>query len=222
MRVLVISAHPDDETLGCGGSLLRHREAGDEVHWLIATRATSPRWPADLVERKAREVEAVAEAYAVKAVHHLGFPPAALDTIPQSDLITAVGSVAGPIRPELVYVVHPGDAHSDHRALAFAAFSVLKPFHMTRLGVRRALCFETLSSTDAAASVGAAPFCPDVFHDITAHIDRKIEIMRLYGSEAQPDPLPRGPSAIRAHARSRGATVGLEYAEAFMLVREIV
>jgi LmbE family N-acetylglucosaminyl deacetylase len=106
--------------------------------------------------------------------------------------------------------------------MVFRAVTVLlKPFHMKKYSVRRLLCFECLSSTDAAPPDAGSAFLPNVFSDITPHIDRKIEILNAYGTEAQPEPLPRTPSAVRALARYRGATIGVEYAEAFMLIREI-
>ena len=126
------------------------------------------------------------------------------------------------VRPEVVYLVHEGDVHTDHRAVFMAAMSVLKSFYMKRENVRRVLSYETLSSTEAAVPSHTRSFTPDVYCDITPYIDRKTAIMALYASEAQPDPLPRGPSAIRALARYRGATIGVEYAEAFKLIREIM
>ena len=87
--------------------------------------------------------------------------------------------------------------------------------------VRRVLAYETLSSTDAAAP-GDRFFVPTVFADVGEHLERKLRIMTLYASEKQEHPLPRAESAIRALARFRGASVGIEYAEAFQLVRELV
>ena len=100
--------------------------------------------------------------------------------------------------------------------------SVLKPFYMARLGVKRVLCYETLSSSDAAPPRWERAFVPNVFAEITPYIDRKIEIMRMYESEIHEDPMPRGPSAIRALARFRGAIISAQYAEAFILVRELM
>ncbi len=142
--------------------------------------------------------------------------------MPQSDLIAAIRDVITPIKPQVVYLVHSGDIHTDHHATFLATMSVLKPFYMTQLGVRRVLSYETLSSTEATPPHPARAFVPDVYSDITPYIDRKIEIMGLYESEAQPELMPRGPSAIRALARYRGATIGVEYAEAFKLIREIM
>ena len=93
---------------------------------------------------------------------------------------------------------------------------------MTRHGVKRVVSCEILSSTDAAAPIEGPAFVPTLFSDITPHIERKLEIMKLYETEAQTYPLPRSPDVLRALARYRGATVGVEYAEAFALVREVM
>lgn len=222
MRVLTISAHPDDETLGCGGTLLKHRAQGDSLFLLIATQAYEPCWSREMIERKADEVERVAKAYEVEQYFNLGFPTIRLDTVPQADLIARIREVISSIKPEVVYLIHPGDVHTDHHVAFTATMSVLKAFYMGSLGVRRVLCYETLSSTEAAPSRPDRAFIADVFSDITPFLDRKIEMMGLYESEAQADPFPRGPSAIRALARYRGATIGVEYAEAFMLIRELM
>lgn len=222
MQVLVISAHPDDETLGCGGTLLKHSARGDALFWLIATQTDEPQWSAKMIERKAAEVEQVAEAYGMEQYFRLGFPTVRLDTVPQADLIGRIRDMISEVKPEIIYLVHDGDVHTDHHAVFTATMSVLKPFYMVRLGVRRVLCYEILSSTEAAPPQLDRAFMPNVFSDITPYIERKIEIMALYETQSQPDPLPRGPSAIRALARYRGATIGVEYAEAFTLIREFM
>jgi LmbE family N-acetylglucosaminyl deacetylase len=221
VRVLAIAAHPDDETLGCGGSLLKHRAQGDELFWIVVTQAHEPQWSREVIDRKAREVQAVAQAYGMQEVHKLAVPTVTLDTMPQAELIDKLRQAIDQVRPNVVYLVHPGDVHTDHHAVFTATLSVLKAFYMRKWDVKRILCFETLSSTEAAPPQPARAFIPNVYQDISPHLDRKVEIMNLFASEAQKDPLPRGPSAMRALARYRGATIGTEYAEAFMLIREI-
>jgi LmbE family N-acetylglucosaminyl deacetylase len=93
---------------------------------------------------------------------------------------------------------------------------------MIKRGVKRVLCYETLSSTDAAPQRGERVFMPNVYSDITPYLERKIEIMGLYASEIHAEPMPRSPSAIRALARFRGSTVSAEYAEAFTMIREVM
>lgn len=220
MRILAISAHPDDETLGCGGTLLKHKAAGDELSWAILTQAHSPQWTAEVIGRKSDEVEQVAGAYGMRRSFKLGFPAARLDTIAQADLMEKIEQVVAEVKPETVYLVHGGDVHSDHRAVFQAVMSVLKPFRMARFGVRRIASYEVISSTEAAPPQGGHPFLPNLFEDITSHLERKLEILGMYESESQPDPLPRGLSAVRALARYRGAAIGVECAEAFMLIRE--
>lgn len=221
MKVLIISAHPDDETLGCGGTILKHTAAGDAVTWVIATQAHPPQWPEEVVQRKAREVERVAAAYGIAEVVKLGFPTVRLEAIPQIELMQPLHAVVDRVRPEIVYCVHGGDIHSDHGALFYAAASVFKPFRTAATGTRRLLCYEIVSSTEQAPPLAHRAFLPNAFSDITPHLERKLEIMAMFESELQPDPLPRGPGAIRALGRLRGATIGVEYAEAFMLLRDI-
>ena len=221
MRVLVISVHPDDETLGCGGTLLRHSAQGDVLFWLIVTQPYEPQWSAEIIQRRVAEIKRVAEAYRMEQRFELGFPTIRLDTVPQADLIGRIRDVISEVKPEVVYMIHGGDVHTDHHAVFTATLSVLKAFYMRKWGVHRILCYETLSSTEAAPPQPHRLFVPNVYHDITPYLEQKIEIMGFYESENQHDPLPRGPSAIRALARYRGATIGVEYAEAFMLIREV-
>ena len=222
MKVLVISAHPDDETLGCGGTLLKHKKEGDSLHWIIATSPHTPTWSEEIVTSKTLEIEAVSEAYGMETIHKLGFPAVKLDTIPLDDIIKAIGSPTSQIKPEIIYLIHGGDVHSDHRITFEATMSAVKSFNMGRSGVRRLLSFETISSTETGFQPSTSVFIPNVFVDISAYITNKLEIMELYKTEMQDDPLPRGLSAIRALARYRGASIGVKYAEAFMLIREII
>jgi N-acetylglucosamine malate deacetylase 1 len=218
---MVVSAHPDDETLGCGGTLLRHRAAGDEVHWLIASSRTQPRWSAAQVAQRRGQIECVAKAYDAAGVWQLGHPDAELDLVPLATLIEGIDGVLRDVRPHVVYVVHRGDVHSDHVRVHTATMSALKAFRMSSLGVRRVLAFETLSSTDAAVQDPAHAFLPTVYNDITGFVGGKCRILTQYATELQDDRMPRTTSAVTALARMRGAAVGVEHAEAFVLLREL-
>ena len=221
MRILVIAPHPDDETLGCGGSLLKHKSDGDSLSWLVATRGHEPQWSADLLDRKEKEIASVTAAYGFDQTIRLNFPSIKLDTIPLDEFIAAIRNAISDCKPELVYLNHFGDVHSDHRIVFEATLSVLKPFYSGTHGVKRILSYEVLSSTDAAPLNPARAFVPNVFTDVTDFLEKKLEIMALYESELQPFPLPRALDSLRALARLRGATIGAEFAEAFMLVREV-
>ena len=220
MRVLAIAAHPDDETLGCGGALLNHLAAGDEIHWLIVTEASGSRWDDAYRQTQRDQVERVGAAYPFASVTSLGQPSARLETLPLADLIEAISTVVTTIRPEIVYLPNRSDAHSDHRIVSRAALAALKSFYLAELGVRRVLAFESPSETDAAPALAEDAFVPNVFVDVSDTLERKLAIFGLFATEVHPGHGPRGLSAVRALARHRGATVGVEYAEAFMLLLE--
>ena len=220
MKVLCIAPHPDDETLGCGGTLLRHIEDGDAVHWLIVTAAVAPAFDEDYAAAQNRQIDAVAEAYGFAGVVRLGLPAAGLDQVPERDLIGALREQVDAVAPAAVYINHRGDAHSDHRITFDCAMAALKPFR-TGPGIERIVAYETLSETEQAPPLAANAFLPNSFVAIGAQLERKLEILELYGTELQPFPLPREAGAVRALARLRGAALGVEYAEAFMVMREV-
>jgi LmbE family N-acetylglucosaminyl deacetylase len=221
MRILVIAPHPDDETLGCGGTLLKHIAGGDSVAWAIVTKAHEPRWSAEVIERRERQIEQVSAAYGFAKRFRLTFPAGRLDTVPLEDLMTAFNEIVDEAKPDWIYTVHGGDVHSDHRAVFEATMSAVKSFNSATKGVSRLLSYETISSTDAAPPAAATVFLPHVYCDITPYLERKLEIMSLYEGEVHPYPLPRALESIRALARLRGATIASEYAESFMLLREL-
>lgn len=218
-RVLCVAPHPDDETLGCGATLLRHKAEGDEIHWLLVTEAGPPRFPADFPARRRREVAEVADLYGFVSTTWLSLPTAEMDRLPESDVIESFRPAIAGVAPDVVYLPHRGDAHSDHRITHDCAMAAMKPFR-TGKRIRRILAYETLSETEQAA-FGHDAFRPDVFVDVGDWLERKIGIMAVYAGEMQPPPLPREPSAVRALARLRGATVACAHAEAFMLLREV-
>lgn len=219
-RITVISVHPDDETLGCGGTILRHVAAGDQVSWIIVTAGWEPKYGKDVIAAKAREVDQVAKAYGMTDVQRLGLPTTRMRELPEATLIDALGPAIEKTAPDTIYTIHRGDVHTDHQAVFEGVTIVCKPFRNTPRPARL-LSFETLSSTDAALQDKDSLFVPSVFVDITPYIERKIEIMKLFASEQQPYPQPRSAESIRALARHRGGTIGREYAEAFVLLREV-
>jgi len=221
MRVLAIAPHPDDETLGCGGALLKHQANGDAISWLIVTKGHEPQWSKETLDQKEQEISDVRRAYGFEDLFRLGLPTVRLDTVPLDEVIIQMREAIAAAKPDVVYVNHSGDVHSDHRAVFEATMSVLKPFYSARHGVKRVVSYEIQSSTDAMPPSLPRSFVPNVFTDITKFIDRKLEIMSLYRTELQDYPLPRSLDSMRALARYRGSTIGTEYAESFMLVREV-
>lgn len=215
--ILVVAPHPDDETLGAGGTLLRAKAAGREIHWLIVTEMrAADGWPEEKIRRREDEVAAASEALGFASVTKLGFPAAQLDQAPTGDLVAAMGRVVREIGPEVLLLPHRGDAHSDHAAVHDAGTACAKWFRYP--SVSWTLAYETLSETDAALRRDE-PFRADLFVDISGHLDRKIDIMAIFGDEMLAFPFPRSAEAVRALAMTRGAASGSAAAEAFMLLR---
>jgi LmbE family N-acetylglucosaminyl deacetylase len=218
--VLCVAPHPDDETLGCGGALLRHVAAGDEVHWLIVTQISEALgFSAARVASRELEIDAVARAYNFKQVHRAGLPTTRLDTLPKSDLVAAVGDVIGSVRPDTLYVPYRNDVHSDHAAVFDAAISCSKIFRYP--SIRQVYAYETLSETEFGLRPDDPGFRPNLFLNISPWLERKIEIMRMFAGEMGTFPFPRSEECIRAQAMLRGSQAGVRAAESFMILKEI-
>ena len=129
MRVLVIAPHPDDETLGCGGTLLQHRAQGDVLFWLIATRMTEDvGYTQEQIRVRAEEIRTVAAAYPFEKVFPLDFATTTLDRVPDREFARAVATVVDEVGPTIVYLPNRSDIHTDHRSTFDAAMGALKTF----------------------------------------------------------------------------------------------
>jgi LmbE family N-acetylglucosaminyl deacetylase len=217
-KVLVVSPHPDDEVLGVGGTLLRHKAEGAKVAWLIVTTITTDTgWTAEKIKQRAEEIKRVRALFGFDSVFELNFPTTQLDQVPMSDLVAAIANIFKTFEPEEVFVPHPSDVHTDHRVVFNAVASCTKWFRYP--SVKRVLAYETLSETDFGLGTDQA-FRPNVFVNIEPYIEDKLRAMDIYASELGEFPFPRSHVAIRALATLRGAASGFEAAEAFELLRE--
>lgn len=220
-QVVVVAPHPDDETLGCGGTLFRHVASGDDVHWLIVTSMTAGQgFSQDRISSREAEIAKAASRYGFASVHALGLPTTRLDTLPMGELTARIGSVFQSVNPEVVYLPFRGDVHSDHAVVSDAVLSCTKWFRYA--SIKRVLAYETLSETEFGIRPDIAGFRPNVYVDIHPYLHEKIEVLDIFSSELRAFPFPRSTEAVTALARLRGSTCGCEAAEAFMLLREIV
>lgn len=218
MKTIVIAPHPDDEVLGVGGTLLRRKAEGAKVAWLIVTGiSVQTGWSEEKVEHRSDEINRVAELFGFDEVLTLDFPTTQLDRIPMSDLVARISDTFRSFEPEEVFVPHPSDVHTDHRAVFNAVASCTKWFRYP--SVKRVLAYETLSETDFGLGTEQG-FRPNVFVDIEPFLNDKLRAMEIYGSELGVFPFPRSHEAIRALATLRGAASGYKAAEAFELLRE--
>jgi len=221
LKALVISPHPDDETLGAGGTVLKLKEENNSIYWLIITEMNEELgFPKEKILSRQREIKKVAKIYGFEDVFNLNFPTTRLDTIAMVDLVSKISDCICKIRPEVIFVNNKSDIHTDHKITFQAVVSVTKPFKAKF--IKRILMYETISETDITPPLIENTFLPNVFVDISNYIEKKLEIMSIYRSEIMEYPLSRSLDSIKTLARFRGSQIGVEYAETFMLVREII
>ena len=215
-NILVIAPHADDETLGCGGTLLRHAENGDKLFWLIATI------PEDKEKRMLMEqsVKKVSEAYNFDSVIQLELTETRIDLVPHAVIIKKISDAINANKPDIILLPNRTDVHSDHRIIFDLAYSCTKNFRFPF--VKKLLMYETLSETEFSPSIDSLAFIPNTFVDVTLFVNRKIEIMEMYSSEIMQPPYPRSAPVIEALARYRGSRIGVAFAEAFVLLYEAV
>lgn len=221
--VLVVAAHPDDETYGAGGAIARHRAAGDEVTVLFMTDGVGARH-----DRSDRQKQAGRDACWALGVHDVRFadlPDQRLDELPLLELIDPISTVIQEIQPTIVYTHHHGDANQDHRHVFEAVLVAVRPTPTNV--VDQVLCFEVPSSTEwAPTSLAGWAFLPNVFVDIAEHRESKAKAIDAYRltheNEVKPFPHPRSQEAVDAFDVARGASVGMAAAEAFVEIRRLI
>ncbi len=220
MSILVVAPHPDDETLGAGGTLLRAIQSGEDVHWLIVTEMReSLGFNANAIKKRKSEITAVSKAYGFASTIELGLPATRLDTLPLNEIIDPIGSAILDIQPDTVYVPFPGDVHSDHRIVFDAATACTKSFRCP--SVKKIVAMEIISETDFGIDPTRETFRPNLFVDISGVLDEKIRIMYMFDSEMGDPPFPRSEQNIRALSNWRGSQAGVKAAEAFNVLKEI-
>ncbi len=217
-RILVVAPHPDDETLGCGGTLLRLAQEGAQIAWLIVTSMSATAgFAVEEVEARENEISKVSALYGFSDVFNLRLPTRQLDQSPMADLIGRFATVFKSFEPTQVFLPYRMDVHTDHRTVFDAGAACAKWFRYQ--SVRRVLAYETLSESEFSLDPRSV-FHPNYFVDISGFLERKLEIMAVYESEMGEFPFPRSAEAIRALASLRGTTAGFHAAEAFQLLRE--
>jgi LmbE family N-acetylglucosaminyl deacetylase len=217
MKVIIVSAHPDDEVLGVGGALIRHREQKDELHWIIATNVyTEQGFSQERVDSRQDEIATVASQLKMK-VHQLDFRTMTLTYEDLLKLVPEISEIFQQVKPEMIYVLNRSDAHSDHRVLFDAVMACTKSFRHPY--IREVLMYECLSETEFAPALPEKVFLPNCYIDVSDQMEEKLELMRVYESELGEHPFPRSERNIRALATFRGASCGVNYAEAFQILK---
>ena len=225
-RILVVAAHPDDEVLGCGGTIARHADEGDEVKILILAEGATSRQSKrdrgvvkDELLQLSKAAEKSSEILGATRIELLDFPDNRLDSLDRLDLIKTIEERIDIYNPDTIYVHHSGDVNVDHRRLHEAVVTASRPIPGSR--IRQILSYEVASSTEWQTPGSAASFCPNWFVDITEQWSRKKKALEEYSSEMREWPHPRSIRSVEHQARLRGSQVGVEAAEAFCLLRRI-
>jgi LmbE family N-acetylglucosaminyl deacetylase len=219
-NVVVISAHPDDEILGAGGTLLKHKKSGDNLAWVIITGVDQANgFTKERVRTRNLEISQVADSIGFSKVYKLNYPTMGLSPEIVNEMIPKISSIFIEFEPEVIYVMNRSDAHSDHRYTFDAVAACTKSFRYPF--IKKVLMYECISETEFAPQLPEKVFMPNYFVDITDFFDRKLEIMQIYQSELGEHPFPRSNRNIESLATFRGASVGVNYAESFQIVKMI-
>lgn len=212
MKVLVIIPHPDDEVLGCGGTIKKHTSKGDEVYLCIVTKAYTPDWTQEFIDNRKKEINCANEILGIKETFFLDLPTVKLDTIPQKKINDLIAESIDKVKPDILYLPFEGDINKDHKLVFNASMLAVR----TRLGslIKKVLCYEVLSETEWGDSL----FIPNLYIDISDTLEYKLKAMSCYKSEMKH---PRSLEGITILAQKRGIESGLKAAEAFIIIKEI-
>ena len=223
VKVLVVAPHADDEVLGCGGTIAKHVRSGDEVYVAVMTNAAMGA-PELFSEENIIEIRDEAklshEHLGVKETFWFDFPAPKLEQYPQYKLASAINTLIQNLQAEVLYIPHKGDLHMDHGAIYNACLVAARP--VPGQFVRKILAYETLSETEWGHPSVEAVFIPTVFNSLTeADFNKKLSAMSFFESQLKPFPNTRSIKSIEHLAAIRGSYIGRDWAEAFMMIRDI-
>lgn len=222
-KILVVAAHPDDEILGCGGTIVKLAKEGYIAFSLILGEGVTSRDKKRNAEKKKREIDSL-KRQALKANKVLGikrtflfdFPDNRFDTVPFLDIVKVIEEVKNKIKPVKIFTHYANDLNIDHRITLKAVITASRP--LPKESVKEILSFEILSSTEWNSPQG---FYPDTFIDISKTIDKKLKALAQYRTELKNYPHPRSLKGVKLNSKNWGMKSGLKFAEAFKTVRVI-
>lgn len=225
-RVLVVAPHADDETLGVGGTMARHVAEGDETHVAVVTghgeEGAHPLWPRSVWDTIRAEAKEAMQVLGVTGLHFEEVPAAQVADQPVWKLNKAVGGLIEKVQPEILYVPFPFDLHKDHREIFHALSVTWRTSSPLGRKIKAVYAYEVQSETHWNAPYLEAGFVPNVWVDISAHLETKIRALACYSSQLRPPPDSRSIEAVRALATWRGSQQNLRAAEAFVMIRTLI
>lgn len=224
MRVLVFAPHPDDEVIGCGGTIARYVSEGAEVYVCIATSGKPPVFDNSEAAKNGwpclnyPESKKCHDLLGIKETFYLQFPAVFLEKESRYEVNKKILEVILKVRPDIVFMPHFGDMQKDHLVVAEAVMVAVRPKHEHI--VKTVYAYETLSETEWNIPHATNAFIPNVYVDISKFLDKKLEALGCYASQLGEFPNPRSLKAVESNSYVRGSTMGAAAAEAFMLIRE--
>lgn len=221
-KILCVAAHPDDEALGVGGTLIRHAEEGDEVYIIILSEgedAKSSRGTKD-PDRLSR-AEEWCRLSGTKLCRVYDLPDQKFDTISRLEIVQMLEKDIIEIRPDIIYLHHPNDINLDHQIAGQAVLTAVRPMSTGDMNPTL-FAFETPSTTDQAPQIPPFIFHPNHYVDVQSVWTKKMKALQAYINEMGVAPHPRSPESIESLAIKRGAESGLLKAEAFALMRQVI
>jgi LmbE family N-acetylglucosaminyl deacetylase len=218
--VLICAAHADDEAIGCSGTIAKHVENGDKVHVVFMTNGVDSRsnFSSDSINNRHKISLKVADILGISSVQNLDFPDNMMDSIPLLHIVRVIENLIDKLKPEIIYTHHIGDLNIDHQVTHKAVMTACRP--QPGFCVREIYVFEVLSSTEWQTP-GYLPFTPNIFMDISNWVELKHKTLEAYNDEMHQPPHSRSIDNIIRLNALRGHSIGVDYAEAFILIRGI-
>lgn len=226
-NILVVAAHPDDEVLGCGGTIRKYAETGCNIHVIILAEGITSRDRNRSRKNRMNEINALAESankaaklLGIKSVKMYNYPDNRMDSVPLLEIVKVIESCIAEYEPEMVLTHHESDLNIDHKIVNLAVVTACRP--LPNQTVKTILFFEVPSSTGWHWSTSAIAFIPNWFIDISATLQFKLRALKEYNTELRKWPHARSIEAVKYLAKWRGSSVGVDSAEAFVLGKNLL
>lgn len=216
MKILIFAPHNDDEVLGAGGTLSRFADQGNDV-FVCEVTSSENKVIVDKIKSEALKAHAI---IGVKQTFFLDLPVVAINQVPVSEINEKMLEIVKIVDPEIAFIPHKGDIHTDHVEVAKSAMVALRPVSAPNL--KAIYAYETLSETEWNIPSVENVFIPNVWSDISNYLDIKLQAMNCYQTQIKEFPHPRSLEAIEALAKYRGSNICVKYAESFMLIRSLL
>lgn len=224
MSVLVLAPHADDEVLGVGATIAKLVDSGECVTVAVMTghgAEKHPLWPESAWATVRNECSRACSVLGVERVLFKELPAACLDNLPVWQINSEVQNVIEEVAPDELYIPFANDLHKDHGSIAYAVSVATRPYLALGKQVKRVIAYETLSETHLSPAYLEQAFQPNLFVDVSDYLSLKVKAFQQYESQIHPDHMPRSIRSIEALAHLRGSHIGVDAAEAFVILREL-